>query len=90
MAIPPRLVYRFASGMRYARRMSLSILRATFVPFAASTLPPAALCASAPNDAVASTAAHLKASVPERRFAPVQGLAENCTGFASAYGRLPS
>lgn len=90
MGIPLPLVYRFASGMRYARRMSLSILRATFVRFATSTVPPAALCASAPNDAVASAAAHLTAGVPERRITPVQGLAEICTGFAAAYDRLPS
>ncbi len=90
MAIPPRLVYRFASGMRYARRMSLSILRATFVRSATSTVPPAAPRKSAPTDAVASTAPHLTAGVPEWRIAPVQGLPDVCTGFAAACGRLPS
>ncbi len=90
MESPLRFVYRFAVGMQYARSMSISIQRATHVVFATASVPPAPPRASAPTDAVASTAPHLTAGLTERRTAPVQGMADVCTGFSAACGRLGS
>lgn len=90
MVVSLRSVYRFASGARYARGMSTAILHTTHAVLAAPSVPPAVPRASASTDPVVSTVSRIMAGLTERRARAVMGVADACTGFSAACGRLAS